>query len=202
MTPIPSPYLANTNSDEMFGTLAFIGTIENTSYDSDLVHVALTVGHVLDPVDAAGVTLFSGESSHQVQPIEGHERFLGKPKFRVRFPGARKELDEICFLNVDSVGPIECLSLPNVNCNVWYPVPEYYTEADRVYLPALLEDPSPIIDCINDLLPLSVLEYGASSGLTKGSVVHVEKLSNNEGQKSTIDEVDSARNIDECKVFT
>ena len=84
-----------------YGTLGFLAIKDDG--DSNCDHIAVTAGHVLDEAGADSVyveTSADGSSQRQLNPVKGCERFLGRPRFRLRWTHPRPCLDEICLLEL------------------------------------------------------------------------------------------------------
>ena len=138
---------------------------------------SLTAGHVLDEAGADSVyveTSADGSRQRQLNPVKGCERFLGRPRFRLRWTHPRPCLDEICLLELP-VGEdyrTLCKFPLDVDFRAIFPpvIAEYTSSKDPLDI-----DPIELQRWVVTNGPVLVHKLGSTTGLTHGKLVRIEE---------------------------
>lgn len=171
---IPEPISLRLDGDSSFGTLGFVGTIENLGPQR---HVLVTAGHMVD--DAPSILIHGTDNkTYNAEVVKQFERFLGVPQFR---PGEQDvpgpvSLNQICLLEQHEI-PSEILqcTFSSVDCCRLSMPDDIDNDPSLMSRAPMLSDMSKLCKFIGKEYGIRAHKYGAASGLTNGTLSDIQQ---------------------------
>lgn len=171
---IPEVVSLRLDEDFSFGTLGFVGTLENLGPQR---HVLVTAGHVVD--DALSVLIHgTDEKTYNTEVVMQFKRFLGVPQFRLGeqdVPGP-VSLNQICLLEQQGIPSeiLQCTFLPIDCCRLSMP-DDIVDDPLLMSRAPIFSDMSKLCNFIRKGYGIRVHKYGAGSGLTNGTLSDIQQ---------------------------
>lgn len=173
---IPETASLRLDGNFSFGTLGFVGTIENLGPQR---HVLVTTGHVTDEAPFILIHDTDGKT-YNTEVVQQFKRFLGVPQYRLGkqdVPGP-VSLNQACLLEQSIPNEIlRCIFLSVDCCHFTKPQDLDIVEEDRSLLSRapMLSEIQGLKDIIESEGGLRVYKFGAASGITTGILSDVEQ---------------------------